>query len=371
MIRFEEFIHHEDQIIENLQIHFYKVINSEYYTSLFRFGIIGVDYDNIYLKLQQGNFELEKGDRGNNLIQSFSNILNETRLLDKVLNLNKSQHYNCAWQLSCVNNKYIIFILLLISEIILYYVIKDIFVNRAINRDVIRNKFFVIGAGENYDQMVPNFYCNQINDNDNIYYDVIICEPGGSWGSPTYAGLNEIISRKINKDKRKNIRIYVLNFGIDSTFLDLFYILFTFQSTYSQCIIVDTKFTGKPCSDLVKNRKSELTNVFLMDLANVIRLMIDTNQIVFYDAVGTKFGFNNRSTQQYECGNIPPDITPPGNNILNYLPVENILENSNNNLNLILEKSTRQKQEETQSAGRRSRVLSKKNHRKRSTKKDI
>lgn len=364
MIRFEEFIRHEDQIIENLQIHFYNVINNEYYNSLFRFGIIGVDYDTIYLKLQQGKFELEKGDGGDNLIQSFSNILNKTSLLDNVLNLNKSQYNHCASQRSCVNKKYTIFILLLISEIILYYVINDIFVKHAIRRDVIRNKFFVIGAGNNYDQMVPNFYCDQINSNDNIYYDVIICEPGGSWGSPTYDGLNEIISRKINKDKRKNIRIYVLNFGIDSTFLDLFYILFTFQSTYSQCIIVDTKFTGKPCSDLVRNRESELTNIFLMDLTNVIRLMIDTNQIVFYDAVGTKFGFNNKSTQKYECGNIPPDITPPDNNILNYLPLENILENRVNNLELIIESAKRQQKKEAQSAGRRSRVLSKKNYRK-------
>lgn len=60
MIRFEEFIDREDKIIDNLQIHFYNVINNKYYNSLFNYGYIGVDYDTIYLKLQQGKFELKK-----------------------------------------------------------------------------------------------------------------------------------------------------------------------------------------------------------------------------------------------------------------------------------------------------------------------
>ena len=374
MIRFERFIDHEDRNIENLQIHYYKIIYNEYYNSLFKFGYTGVDYDTIYLKLQQNKFELEKGDRGNNCIQSFSNILNKTTLLDNILNLDRNQYTDCAFQISCVNNKYITFILLIISEIILYYVLNDIFITRSIPEDVIKNKFIVIGPGNNYDQIVPDFYCDQINGNENIYYDVIICEPGeqgSAWGSPTYDGLNEIISRKINKYKRKNIRIFVLNFAIDSTFLDLFYLLFTFQSTYSQCIIVDTKNTAQRCIDLVKTRDYDLRNIFLMDIADVIRLMIESNKIVFYDAVGSKFGFNNRHVKKYQCGNIPASITPPNNNILNYLPLRNILENSADNLDLILEAQQEEtRKRDTQRAGSRSNVLSKKNRKKRSIKKN-
>jgi hypothetical protein len=151
-------------------------------------------------------------------------------------------------------------------------------------------KYIVAGPGNNFNQIIPLFIINDINNNNAKWqiiifgYNDITNDEIASWGN-IGDNVKEYIKTKISKDKIKNLDIiaidhgYSYNRGMEVSYLFLPFI----ESQFEKLIFNDTLGRGE-------NQKSTLIdyNIIKYIIPDILETYVNTNKIIFYN---NSYGF--------------------------------------------------------------------------------